>query len=360
MERFTSVLAEAAPAVMVCMGMTVFLLMYLPSFARQVGLTASPDARKRHLDQIPLIGGIAIIVAFFFAVSLFPFGLSRFRIFLLCLGCLMIVGLLDDHHDIPAAGRLILQVLISSILVIGDDVVVSSIGDIFGWFDGNEQGLGWLAVPLTIISITGIINAYNMIDGHDGVAVSVFLLSASVALVFLVVGGDYALATLLLIFSSGVFIFLFFNMGGKSVRGKKSFLGDAGSTCLGFFIVYVLIVSTQKEVTPIMRTVTAPWLIGLPLLDMMAVIFFRAREGLSLVRPDRAHFHHILVDRGINRLRVLGVLTGIHLICCTGAVLGNVFLFIPDWLFFWSMFFVLGSFIAVTSGLRRGTDTAIR
>ena len=167
--------------------------MYLPPFAKQVGLTASPDSRKRHRDQIPLIGGIAIIVAFFFALALFPFGLSRFRIFLFCLGCLMIVGILDDHHDIPAAGRLFLQLLISGVLVIGDDVVVRSIGDIFGWFDGNEQGLGWLATPLTIIAITGIINAYNMIDGHDGVAASVFLLSACVVFGFSIAGSDYAL-----------------------------------------------------------------------------------------------------------------------------------------------------------------------
>jgi len=346
------ILLKLSPAIALAIGMTVFLLMYLPSMAKQVGLVASPDLRKRHQDQIPLIGGIAIVIAVFFSMSLLPFGLSRFRIFVLCLGLLLIVGVLDDHQDLPASARFLMHLLISSILVIGDEVVVRSIGDIFGWFDGNEQGLGLVAVPLTIVGITGVINAFNMIDGHDGVGVSVFLLSGTSLIGLSFMHGDYVVGYLLMLFCCSASVFLVFNLSKSTGLLKKSFLGDAGSTCLGLTIVYVLIVFSQKESTPILRTVTAPWIIGLPLIDMFAVIIKRFGSGRSPVRADRSHIHHILIDRGLKSHTVLLLLVGIQGVFCAIALVANTLLPISDWILFWGMFILLGIFLSVSFYLR--------
>ena len=91
---------------------------------------------------------------------------------------LIVVGVLDDAQDISPGVKFLVQFGVATILVIWDGSIVANIGDIFSWNDGNSQGLGRLAYPLTIVAIVGVINAFNMVDGHDGVASAIFLITA--------------------------------------------------------------------------------------------------------------------------------------------------------------------------------------
>ena len=152
------------------------LVQYLIPIARDIGLVDRPDQRKRHEKEVPLIGGITILIGFYLSLFLVPFGLGPFRYLLFAIALLVVVGVLDDHQDIPPLIKFGIQI-VAAIILIADDTVVTAIGDVLNWQDGNLQGLGYLAKPLTIVAIVGLINAYNFIDGHDGLSASMLLLS---------------------------------------------------------------------------------------------------------------------------------------------------------------------------------------
>ena len=178
----------------------IYLMIQLIPVARKIDLVDRPTARKAHSSNIPLIGGIAIFIAISFSLMLSPFGLNVYRFLIFGAGILMIVGVLDDHQDISAKAKFFVQIAVAAILVFVGDLVVVSIGDIFNWRDGNEQGLGWLAKPLTIIAIVGAINAFNMIDGHDGLGASVFLVTIGPLIVLCSFSGDWRYQYILCLF----------------------------------------------------------------------------------------------------------------------------------------------------------------
>ena len=339
--------------IMVSVGVTTFLLMYLGPVAQKLQLIDRPVGRKTHKTLVPLIGGIAIVVGVFFALPFLPFGLSRFRIFVFCLGMLLFLGVVDDYCDLSAIGRILFQAIIISILVVGDGLIVHSIGDIFAWNDGNAQGLGLLAIPLTVLAVVGAINAFNMIDGHDGLAISIFLISlATIISLNSGPGADKNLNYLLFLFLAPGVIFFLFNLSLVSGLSRKSFLGDAGSNCIGLILVYALITLSQKESGGVIRTSSAPWIISLPLLDFFAVILFRVRSRQSPMRADRRHIHHLLAATGLSARKILFVLIGIHGALCTVILILEKNNATKDWLLFWGVFPIFALYLFGTTRIR--------
>ena len=137
------------------------LLFYLSPVARRIGLVDRPNTRKQHTNEVPLTGGIAIAVSLMLSLLLFDISLQPFRLLFFCLGVLMIVGVLDDHQDVPAFVKFAFQLFVAIVLVYLDERLVKFVGDIF--FTGVDQGLNYLAVPFSILAIIGVINAFNMI-----------------------------------------------------------------------------------------------------------------------------------------------------------------------------------------------------
>ena len=304
--------------------------------ARKIGLIDNPDERTQHGASIPVIGGISIFIAIALSLMLLPFGLGVHRFLLFSSGLLMIVGVLDDHRDISAKYKAVAQVFVAGILVFGGDVEVTKVGDIFHWRDGNEQGLNWLASPLTVIAVVGVINAFNFIDGHDGLAASMFLLTAGALILLCGFDGEWHFQILLGVYALSVGVFLCFNLPRIVGKDRQIFLGDAGSMFLGLVLVYSLIVLSETEV-PTLKTASAPWLLGLPLLDMCAVIILRLARRVSLVSADRRHIHHLLTRRGYSKKKTLLFLIVLQVMCCTIGVTGTV-RNISDVVLFWSLF----------------------
>ena len=336
-------------------GLAAFLMNYLNPIAHQIGLVDQPDTRKRHSIPIPLIGGIAIIVSIMFALPLLPFGLGRFRLFLLGLGILAIVGVLDDHQDLSARVKFIFQLVVASMLVLGDELVVVSIGDIFSWNNGNELGLGPLAVPLSIFAVIGIINAFNMIDGHDGLASSLFLVSIIAVIILTITGSGGKYVYLCSIFVVVVSVFLVFNLSEIVGEKRQIFLGDAGSMCLGLILVYVLIDLSQRQM-PVLRTATAVWAMGIPVLDLVSVVIMRIQKKRSPLKADRQHIHHVLLHMGLTKIEVLITLVCLQVLFCTVAIVANVTPYISDWMLFWGMFPVLGAYYWVAHRCARTSN----
>ena len=182
-------------------------------------------------------------------------------------------------------------------MTLGGGIMIESVGNLFGF---GDIPLGPLAIPFTVLAIVGICNAFNMIDGIDGLAGSVALL-AIIALLFLV--GDTQSNMLMLILSGSLLGYLFFNLGFMGNQ-RKVFLGDAGSTLLGVFIVWLLIKHSQGTKANLSPSI-ALWIVALPLMDTVAVMLHRIRRGFSPTRPGRDHWHHLLMDTGKTQRQTL-------------------------------------------------------
>ena len=335
------------PYLVVC-GLAVFFLYQLGLAARKLNLVDKPNVRKFQEVPIPVVGGLSIFLAASFSFLLLPFGLGEFRYLLFSLGLLIVIGVLDDHSDVSPHAKVTIQLVVAVILVAIDQTIVTNIGDIFGWNDGNKLGLAWLAYPLTVIAIVGTINAFNMIDGHDGLAGMVFLLTIGSLMLLCQIGGSWKYQYFLGIYFLATTMFLCFNLRWIVDIKRQVFLGDAGSMLLGLLVVYFLITMSEDELI-LLETTSAPWLLGLPLFDMLSVIALRLMSRASLIQADRKHMHHLLFEKGFTKFQVLGILVLIHTLLCSVGILGTLFL-LPDAWMFWS--FILATLIYIAAHYR--------
>ena len=320
-------------------GISWLLLSFLGDIARKIDLVDHPTKRKRHELSVPLIGGISIFIAFSLALLLAPFGLGEYRYLLFGMGVIVIVGVLDDHQDVPPFAKIVAQFFASFILVLSG-TIVTGVGDIFSWEDGNHQGLGLLASPLTAIAIVGLINAYNFIDGIDGLAATLFSCTCVVMVGICSANGLWKDQYFLLLFLTGVFVFLCFNTSIFVHPSKLVFLGDAGSMLLGLVLVFFLIDLSELREDGSLRTTVAPWLVGLPLFDMFSVIGLRLISQSPVARPDRLHLHHVLEDFGLSKSKVFAILTVVHLSFMSFGLIGQ-YMGLKDPVLFWSLFPVI-------------------
>jgi UDP-GlcNAc:undecaprenyl-phosphate GlcNAc-1-phosphate transferase len=157
--------------------------------------------------------------------------------------------------------------------------------------------LGWLGIPVTVFVVVGTINALNMADGLDGLAAGQALISLLLFLCFALYAGNEPMAARLLTVAAAVAGFMIWNLRFPWQRSARVFLGDAGSMLLGFVIAWTAVRLTQNPAHPV-SPVLGPWTIALPLIDCVALIFRRMRQGRSPFSADRDHLHHLLLDAG--------------------------------------------------------------
>ena len=342
------------PFIMVA-GISAILFYFVAPIARNIGLVDRPNERKKHELAIPLIGGVGIAISFYLSLLLVPFGLGSYRYILFCMGVLFIVGVLDDHQDISAKIKFGVQILAAAIIV-ADGTVVTAVGDIFSWNGGNSLSLGPLAKPLTVVAIVGLVNAFNFIDGHDGLAGSLFGVSALVVVYLCGTNGLWRHQYFLLLFLVGILVFLIYNWPSILGKSRQVFLGDAGSMMLGLILAYMLIELSDRSV-PAVKTTAAPWIVGIPLVDMVAVIALRLKNKISPTVPDRRHIHHLLVDLGMSKTRILAILVIVQFVFVGVGWFGTTRQ-VPDWIMFWSMFPVMAAYLLVYRQLARRAGRA--
>lgn len=278
-----------------------------------------PTDRKRHTGEIPLVGGLAVFVSFA-GFSLF-FGSSGV-LGALFLGSLwlMVVGLLDDLAELSSGFRFLAQISATVIIVYFGEAQLHTLGYLFGH---TEFKLDRISLVFTVMCVLGVINAINMVDGIDGLSSGITIMTtvSLFTISFASVGIDISILMVTLIGS--VFAFFLFNIGfyGSS---KKVFMGDAGSTVLGFILAWLFITLSQNGEQPL-SPVAAGWLFGLPLLDSVSVMVRRLLQRTSPFRADRKHLHHELQDLGLTARSTLIILLLIHgVMLCIGMALNSV------------------------------------
>ncbi len=305
------------------------LIWGLRPVAQRIGLVDHPGGRKLHAHPTPLVGGIAMFVAFALAVLTLDIPLSGHRALFAGMLVLILVGVLDDLQELSARTRFAAQILAGLLMTVGAGVVLQDLGELL--LPDQLVALGILATPFTVFAVVGVINAVNMSDGLDGLAGSMVLVAVASLLLILWPSGEREAIAVLLLLAAVTLAFLGFNL---RPRGRALvFMGDAGSMFLGFVLAWFLVRLSQGE-GRLFAPVTALWIFAVPLIDTVTMMIRRLRLGRSPFTADREHFHHILLAAGFTPKQTVGVMV---LLASAAAAVGLAghFLGVPEHWMFW-------------------------
>lgn len=302
------------------LGSAVLAAMLTPLVARgsrRLGLVDAPGGRKVHAESVPRLGGVAIVVASLLGMILAqalapgrpgPDIWTTLRPLLLAGGLIFFVGLLDDLRGLGPGPKLAIE-LLAALIVMTSGLLIQTVTVL-----GVSWHLGWLAWPVTTVWLVGMTNAFNLLDGIDGLAAGIAAIAGAACGAILIVRGHPAEATLLAAVVGAALGFLVFNFAPASI-----FLGDCGSLLFGFILAATAIAGWQKGATALAAGV--PLLIfALPIADAGATLirrgFARPKEGAVSIaailrkigEPDRGHIHHRLVGLGWSTRRTVLIL----------------------------------------------------
>jgi UDP-GlcNAc:undecaprenyl-phosphate GlcNAc-1-phosphate transferase len=260
--------------------------------AKKIGIIDYPGGRKQHKEKTPLIGGIIILTGCL-AFPIYRFNKYDFLFYLLIF-LTFFIGLMDDLFEIKAYLRLIFQLILGLFLVKFLDLKLESVGNLLGC---GKIYLHGYYIFFICFATAAAKNALNMIDGIDGLAASLALLPLSILFFIFFRAGAFDLANFSITIIGGLLVFMFFNFPFPWRNNAACFLGDSGSTLLGFLVLYLLIKSASMG---FIKPVLALYLFAMPLIDSAGVIFRRLMLGSELTKAGRDHFHHQLLDWGLS------------------------------------------------------------
>jgi UDP-GlcNAc:undecaprenyl-phosphate/decaprenyl-phosphate GlcNAc-1-phosphate transferase len=277
---------------------TVTLMLVLRPVATQVGLVDVPGGRKSHSGEVPVIGGIAMLGGLVAAALAIGSSSSGQSALLVAAALMVIVGVLDDRFDLPPFARIVAHMAAAMTLVLASGLTVQSLGNLFGL---GELDLGAIDFIFTVTAAIALINGFNMLDGLDGLAGGVALI-ALLGLSFYFLGSAGVPAAMLSLGLVGsVSAFLIFNLPARFNRPVLAFMGDAGSTLLGFILAGLALVAIQPQGQGQgLQPVVVLWLLPVPVLELFVTTIRRLAKGHSPLRADRGHFHHRLLDAGFS------------------------------------------------------------
>lgn len=295
---------------------TLLVMALLRRAAPRLGLVDAPSAHRHHELPTPMVGGIAIFTGFFFGLLASDLPLGAYRPLFLGCGILVLVGVLDDVHELSSLSRFAAQILAALVMVHYGGVRLVDFGDLVG---NGVVVLGMMSVPLTVFATVGVINAMNMVDGMDGLAGSLFLVAFGALALLAGEHGARAGLPILLMISLGVTAFLLFNARLGLRSHATVFLGDAGSMFLGFVLCWFLVRFSQAPLS-LIDPVTALWLLAVPLVDTVSVMLRRMLYRHSPFTADRTHLHHLLAHRGLSVDAVLLVMVSLAVLAATAGI----------------------------------------
>jgi len=291
---------------------TSFSLSRIRKISKKLGHFDAPNDRSSHTDFVPTLGGISFyisLVVFFFFSNFYNINDTSLSI-ILAITIMFLVGLTDDLKDLTPSVKFLGQLLALSILIIQSDYRILSFHGFLGIYELNM----FFSVSISMFLIIAFINAFNLIDGIDGMSsITGIVISACFGFLF------YKLQLFFFMFISFAIIsmllaFLRYNFSSK----KKIFMGDTGSLVIGL----VLGLLTLKLLTLQSETFNAlaihrselPLLLLIilivPAFDLCRVSLIRLKKRVSIFSPDRNHIHHLLIDSGLSHKKA-SILSGL-------------------------------------------------
>jgi UDP-GlcNAc:undecaprenyl-phosphate GlcNAc-1-phosphate transferase len=296
LEAFIPVLLAVAIAFVITFAATPIV----KSFAHRVGAIDVPkDARRMHSHPIPRLGGLAIFLGFLFSVVLFADISREVQGILLGSVLIVIVGVVDDIVPLPAYLKFIIQIL-AALVAVYHGVEINIISNPVFWGASEYVNFGFLTVPVTVLWIVAITNSVNLIDGLDGLAAGISAISSFTMLIIAIIV-DMNVAVIMAGLAGACMGFLPYNR-----NPAKIFMGDTGALLLGYVLATVSVIGLFKFYAIISFVV--PFLVvGLPLFDTAFAFLRRIMSGRNPMSPDRGHFHHRLIDMGLNQKQAVAI-----------------------------------------------------
>ncbi len=300
-------MVEMLMSLALAFGITFYSIPVIIHVSNEKRLFDLPDERKIHRAPIPSIGGLGIFAGFITAFLLtvtFSGDLHHFQYLVAALMVIFFVGMKDDLMNIPPFKKFLGQVLAAAILTFKGGFIIKDMDGILGI---HELPLV-ASYSISFITIVVITNAYNLIDGVDGLAASLSLLSASFFAVFFAINGQMAFACIATSLAGALGAFLIFNFNPARI-----FMGDTGSLVLGLLnavlvIQFISFNAASSAETAVLHVKAAPAvgfaILFVPLFDTLRVFSLRILHGESPFTPDRNHIHHILLRLGLGHKRV--------------------------------------------------------
>ena len=286
--------------------------------ALRLGIVDHPDeSRKLHPTAVPRIGGVAVFLSYLLAFGATAFGFLKLDLMiptgplslglLLAISVVFVTGLLDDVFQLRPWQKLAGQLLAA--------VLAYQAGVQIHVFRGLP--LQWLSLPCTVIWLVGCTNAFNLIDGLDGLATGVGLFATVTTLIAALTQQNLELAVATIPLVGCLIGFLRYNFNPASV-----FLGDCGSLSIGFFLGCCGALWGQKSAT-LLGMVAPVMAMSIPLLDVGLSILRRFLRRQPIFGADRRHIHHLLLERGLTPRRVALLLYGLCAVAATFSLLQN-------------------------------------
>lgn len=287
---------------------TCFACVSLKRISSKVGLLDMPGGRKAHGHPTPLVGGIAIYLGLLTGMLCLPFPLGAAYWGLIGAGFVILgIGVLDDLHDISARIRLLAQLIALGMMVFWGGVKLTHLGPLLG---NTHIGLGKLGIPLTLFGAATLVNAMNMMDGLDGLAGSIALTMLTSLCGVALLSGDTQAAWVIASLIAAVMAFLCFNFPYWPNKKASLFMGDAGSTLLGFILAWFTIGLSQQP-----DSVASPaimlWVVAVPLMDLAVVFLQRLKQGHSPFKPGNEHLYYLLAAKGLSRVQTTWLILGL-------------------------------------------------
>lgn len=303
-------------------------LILLREIAPALGLMDKPDSRKRHDVATPVVGGPAIFAAVAVSIVVFvPHSITA--VFMTVAFAVLVLGMVDDRYTLSARFRIFAQLAIAWLTVALGGVEIHRIGNLIGF--GVFEFDGLFALGFSMVCIIGVINSYNMIDGLDGLSGGLAFLSFVGIGVICMLGGYDVGAQLAMIFCGALLAFLCLNARILVPRARV-FLGDSGSTLIGFSLAWFFISLTQSDGRAI-SPVVAGWLFGLPLIDTVSVMIRRVSAGMSPMTAGRDHLHHRLIATGLSVNKTVALMCALQAVMVGIGVLANPYAALEPFLF---------------------------
>jgi UDP-GlcNAc:undecaprenyl-phosphate GlcNAc-1-phosphate transferase len=287
---------------------------YVRNLALRFGWVRHGDrSRQVHSTVIPRLGGVGLFIGFNISLLLLVAGyhlIGRNPIYFTSVISqlwppallIFLVGLLDDIFDARAWVKFFAQgsaalLLFSAGLRVNPQV-----------FGGHPLSTA-MSLALTVLWVVGITNAFNLIDGLDGLAAGSALFSTVAVFMVALVAGNRTVALITIGLSGAILGFLRFNFNPATI-----FLGDSGSLFVGFMLSAISLASSQKS--PTLVAVAIPVVAcGLPILDTSIAVVRRFLSGKPIFGADREHIHHKLLNRGLTQMQAVIVLYAISALC---------------------------------------------
>jgi len=276
------------------LGLSLVLVRFSVLFAKPLGLLDQPGGRKNHAIPTPVTGGLGVFFALLLTSVFFNLFGMHLDVFFVAGAWLILVGVLDDRFELSSLTRFVAQAIAAGIMIYFAGLQAYELSDVVG-VSGFHLGL--LTPFFTVFITLGLINALNMADGSDGYLAGQVMAALGLFSGLAFYAGNLELAGQCAIFAAAVLGFWCWNMRFPWQKRARVFLGDAGSTFLGFAVVWFALQLTQNSSHPV-SPVLAPWMIALPVLDCVVLMLDRIRQGRSPFSADRNHMHHLLLDAG--------------------------------------------------------------